>query len=124
MQDRIARPLFNDQGELRLIERRAEERFQCVWRPVVGFIARAKSLYTNRATICNISSLGIGMIVDSVLEPGTIIAIQLRKKRNGFSGLLSARVVRAVPEEDGSFFVGCRLSRRLSQEELEAFGLK
>jgi hypothetical protein len=123
MRDRIARLVVNDQGEFGLIERRAEERFQCEWRPVVGFIARAKSLYTNRGTICDVSCLGIGMIVDSVLEPGTLIAIQLRKKRNGLSGLLSAKIVRAVPQEDGSFFLGCQLSRRLSHEELEAFGI-
>jgi hypothetical protein len=123
MRDTSSRLDANDERDPVVSDRRAAERFRCEWRPAVGFIARAKSLTTNRGSICDVSCMGIGLITENVVEPGTFIAIQLRKKRNGFSGLISAKVIRAVPQDDGSFFLGCLLSRRLSETELEALQL-
>jgi hypothetical protein len=60
----------------------------------------------------------MALISAQFLEPGTLIAIQLRSKQNGFSDVLSAKVVRAVRQEDGSCLLGCRLSRSLSPEEM------
>ena len=72
-------------------ERRESERFRCNWYPTVGFLARAKNLATGRGVIRDVSGMGMGLISEQILEPGTLIAIQ-RSKQNGFSDVLSAEI--------------------------------
>lgn len=102
------------------VERRQSERFRCNWYPTVGFLARADTLILGRGVIRDVSRIGLGLISQQFLEPDTIIAIQLRSKQNGFSDVLSAKVVRAEARDDGAYLLGCRLSRSLSNGEIEA----
>ncbi len=99
------------------LERRESERFRCNWYPTVGFLARTKTLVIGRGVIRDVSRMGMALISAQVFEPGTLIAIQLRSQQNGFSDVLSAKIVRAVRQDDGSCLLGCRLSRSLSPEE-------
>ncbi|HEV8059616.1 MAG TPA: PilZ domain-containing protein [Gemmataceae bacterium] len=109
-----------EETEIIVLDQRAAKRFRCTWRPLVSFLARAKSITMSQGVICDVSFTGIGLIADLALDPGTLIAIQVRTKQNGFSGLLSAKVVRTVPQENGSYLLGCHLSRRLSRVEQDA----
>jgi hypothetical protein len=117
-------PLVHAEAGLRedstQVERRESERFRCNWYPTVSFLARAKTLVAGRGVIRDVSRMGIGLISEQVLEPGTLLAIQLRRQQHGFSDVLSARIVHIVPQDDGSFLLGCRLSRSLSDDELAA----
>ena len=121
MRETVAHPEAPEKTEVVVLDQRQVKRFRCAWRPIVGFLSRTKSLTTSQGMICDVSCMGIGMIADRALDPGTLIAIQLRRKLNGFSRLLSAKVVRAVPQKDGSYLLGCHLSCRLSDAELDAF---
>ena len=102
------------------IERRQSERFRCNWYPTVSFLARAKSLMPGRGVIRDVSRMGFGLISEQFLEPGTLLAIQLRTEQHGFSDVLSAKIVHVVPQNDGSYLLGCTLSRSLSDDELSA----
>ncbi len=109
-----------EETEIIVPDQRTAKRFRCTWRPLVGFLARAKSISRGKGIICDVSCTGLGLIADLALDPGTLIAIQVQTKQNGYSGLLSAKVVRTVPQEDGSYLLGCHLSRRLSKVEQDA----
>jgi PilZ domain len=102
------------------LERRESERFRCNWYPTVSFLARARTLLAGRGVIRDVSRTGIALISEQILEPGTLLAIQLRSQQHGYSDVLSARIVRVVHQDDGSCLLGCRLSRSLSNDELAA----
>ena len=102
------------------LERRQSERYRCNWYPTVSFLARAQTLVAGRGVIRDVSRMGIGLISEQVLEPGTLLAIQLRSQQHGFSDVLSAKIVHIVPQDDGSCLLGCRLSRSLSDDEIAA----
>ncbi len=102
------------------LDRRESQRFRCNWYPTVGFLARTHTLITGRGVIRDVSRLGIGMISELFLDPGTVIAVQLRSADHGFSDMLSATVVHCSRQSGGSFLLGCRLSRSLSNQEMKA----
>lgn len=101
-------------------ERRRAERFRCNWYPSVRVLARAANLHMHRALVKDVSENGIGLIVERAFVKGTILAIQLRKAEAGFSGILSAIVQHTSVTDEGYCVVGCRLSRSLTGEEMNA----
>ncbi|CAN5471164.1 hypothetical protein BH10PLA2_BH10PLA2_20040 [soil metagenome] len=102
------------------LNRRGSERFRCNWYPTVCFLARTTTLIMGRGVIRDVSRTGMGLISELSLAPGTVLAIQLRSAENGFSDMLSASVVHCGRQADGSFLLGCHLSRRLSNTEMDA----
>src|SRR4051794_14848872 len=84
------------------LERRESQRFRCNWYPTVGFLARTHTLMMGRGVIRDVSRLGIGMLSELFLEPGTVLAIQLRSKEHGFSDLLSGTVIHSARQPDGT----------------------
>ena len=102
------------------LDRRESQRFRCNWYPTVGFLARTHLLISGRGIIRDVSRLGIGMISELFLEPGTVIAIQLRSAEHGFSDMLSATIIHCGQQEGGAYLLGCRLSRSLSNQEMKA----
>jgi hypothetical protein len=54
------------------------------------------------------------------LELGTVLAIQLRKRDAGVSGILTAQVRHATPLAPDFWQVGCRLFRNLTDDEMLA----
>ena len=102
------------------LDRRGSERFRCNWYPTVGFLARTSTLVMGRGVIRDVSRLGLGIISELRLNPGTVIAIQLRSTEHGFSDLLSAIVRHSTDLADGSCVLGCHLSRGLSNQEMNA----
>jgi hypothetical protein len=73
-----------------------------------------------RGVIRDVSRFGVGILSEQFFEPGTVLAIQLRSSDHGFSGLLSATVIHASQQANGSSLLGCRLSRQLFNQEMDA----
>lgn len=99
------------------IERRSAERYPCLRRPAVRVLARP-SFQTHYAVVRDVSIRSIGLIVETAFEVGTILAVQMQTRHAGFSGILSAKVQQITPQPDGTSFVGCTLSRSLTDDEI------
>jgi hypothetical protein len=99
-----------------LDDRRALDRFVCI-RPHVVRIMVRPALLSYQATIRNFTRVSFGISATQSFDPGTVLAIQLRVAKTGLSCVLSATVMRCQPEADGTWFLGCKLSRPLSDEE-------
>jgi hypothetical protein len=74
------------------------------------------------AFIRNFSSQGIGLIVMRPVEPGKMLALQLRKNQAGVSDILTAHVKHVRPLPNSCWYAGCRLSRALTRHERLALG--
>jgi hypothetical protein len=96
--------------------RRASERFTCA-RPHAVRIMLMPGLLSFPAHIHNFTRNGIGLSVQEPFDTGAVLAIQLRIAKTGLSCVLSATVVRCHEWYDNSWFLGCKLSRPLTDEE-------
>ncbi len=99
-------------------ERRAAIRY------VAGHKGSCKPVSTRRqaslpACIRDISTSGAGIILGRRFEPGTLLVIELSDAEPGGPTLLGARVVRAQPQADRKWLLGCELMGNLAEHELE-----
>jgi len=69
------------------------------------------------ATVQTISEGGLGLLLCYPFKPGTHLAVELRNPA-GIARTILARVVHAHDLTDGTWQVGCELTRRLSPNEL------
>jgi hypothetical protein len=69
----------------------------------------------------NVSSGGVGLIMNRRFEPGTTLIVELSAKPKGILRPLPVRVIHATPEQKGQWLIGCTFARPLSPEELQAF---
>jgi hypothetical protein len=97
-------------------DRRAADRVVCT-RPHSARIMVRPSLLSYQARVHNFTRTGVGLSVQHCFEPGTVLAIQLRIANTGLSCVLAATVVRCQLEAPGQWFLGCKLSRSLTDEE-------
>jgi len=72
------------------------------------------------ATIRDISTGGISVIVSQWFGPGSLLRIDLENAARGFSRTLFAQVMHAAVQADGRWFIGCALLHQLSPDELRA----
>jgi hypothetical protein len=81
----------------------------------------AASLTEDRwpARIRDISATGIGLICHRSFDPGRLIKIELQLPGTEQTRLLSACVVRSVPQSDGTWLVGAAFTEPLSPGELQ-----
>jgi PilZ domain len=98
-------------------ERRSQDR-QRSTRQVLIRAATRISLQAFRPMVYDVSPVGLGLLTDEPLQPGTILALGLPAKKVGTSYVLSAHVVHATPHVDGVWHIGCALSRRLADSEI------
>ena len=71
-------------------------------------------------TVRDVSRQGIGLLGQTRFEPGTMLTVQLPRGSGLLSTKLTAlvRYVRALP--GGRWVTGCRLTRSLDTEEMQA----
>jgi len=99
-----------------VVDRRSGERqFLSNFRPIR--LLPRPSFQSFHGFIRDVSIQGIGLIFSRSLEPGTLLALQLRKQKTGMSDVLTAEVRHATPLDDGFWALGCKLSRPLTHEE-------
>jgi CheY-like chemotaxis protein len=72
------------------------------------------------ARVRDISSCGIGLFLRRSLDTGTFVLVLLPTVPNGPAEAVPAKVVRVAQGPCNSWFVGCELTRPLSDTELEA----
>ena len=101
------------------IDRRFSERYLCCRQPPVRVLAKP-SFQPVHARVHDITTRSIGLIFERPFDVGTVLAIQLQTKHAGFSGILSGRVQHATKQPDGTWRVGCTLSRSLTDDEFFA----
>jgi hypothetical protein len=101
------------------MERRFSERYRCCRQPPVRLLAKP-SFQPVHARVHDITTRSMGLILDRPFDVGTVLAIQLQTKHAGFSGILSGRVQHSTQQADGTWRVGCTLSRSLTDDEFFA----
>jgi len=111
--------LAPSQSEPDRSERRLEGRRLCPHRPKID-ITIPGDRARRQAAIVNISSCGMGLVLDGALSTGMSFLFSLTTCPKKEARLLSARVVRGNPQPDGQWFVGCRLRAAFSAGELAA----
>jgi hypothetical protein len=100
------------------VERRSVPRYVAKDFPPIRVLVRP-SFQPCRANVRDFSEMGLGIVCDGFLQPGAVIAIQLQRRHAGLSGILSATVAHCTPLPSGTWLCGCRLSRRLSPNEVQ-----
>jgi hypothetical protein len=105
------------QSEL-LVEQRFGNRYTCKDAPMVRVLPKP-SFQPLWAVVHDVSERGLGLVLCHPLEVGTVVAIQLQRKRIGMSGILSGRVIHCTQQEDKNWRIGCFLSRNLSEDEID-----
>ena len=110
-------PNLSQQAAMPSGERRAAARRRYLEGPLLCFLVLG-SAHHRSATFRDVSISGVGLLVGSPLEPGTLIYLQVPGEEEESIRSLRARVVRAARWEDGSWLVGCEFARGLTPEEL------
>jgi hypothetical protein len=70
--------------------------------------------------IRNLSRGGVAVTLSRRFEIGTILAIDVQGQAESVIGTVLARVARVALQEDGSWLLGCALTKTLSEEDLKA----
>jgi hypothetical protein len=97
-------------------ERRDVARYACDEVRPIKLLARP-SFQSHSAYIRDFSRNGVGIILARPFAPGTLLALQLRKRTAGVSDILTARVCHATNLAKNYWSLGCRLSRQFTDSE-------
>lgn len=101
------------------ITRRKEARYQCA-PATAGRLSIYKDNKPQHAWILNLSASGIGLLLDSAVEPGTYLVVHLTSTSTGAQFDLLTRVAHCTPQNAGEWLVGCELAEKLGQADLDA----
>lgn len=71
------------------------------------------------ASVMDISTGGIGLVVSRRFEPGTLLAIGVENKNREFSHMLVARVVHVRKESASRYIIGAKFISHLGDDELK-----
>ncbi len=99
------------------VDPRSEPRRGC-WPCLLVRLAIRPRFRSFKAYLRDVSASGIAFFLGSPLQPGTVLALQLKAGQPGTSLVRIARVVHATPRE-GRWLIGCRLSPPFSAAQLE-----
>lgn len=78
----------------------------------------ARSGESELATVLDISATGIGLLVRSSINKGSILVIELNSTVREIRHQRLARVTHVTDQGDGSVLIGCEFASRLSDAEL------
>jgi hypothetical protein len=73
------------------------------------------------ARVVDISSTGVGLLLERRFEPGTLLSFRLEGPAGGQSCNAFARVIHATRQSDGRWLLGCALVGELDAAQLRAF---
>jgi hypothetical protein len=71
-----------------------------------------------QATILNASVGGLRLLTEMAFEKGELLSIELEKTAEALDRKLFVRVVYANSEPEGGWAIGCKLVKKLTEEEL------
>ncbi len=72
------------------------------------------------ARVQDVSSTGIGLVVDSYIEPETYLEVQIQDEDSDRPAGFVVRVVHAQEKGAGEWLLGCVFARALGDEEILA----
>jgi hypothetical protein len=101
------------------INRRACVRYRCS-RPVPRRMAIAESYQSLNGWLVNISVIGLGLLLDSPLEVGTLLFVEMEAPLDMPPVELLAQVQHVTATADGEWLIGCEFVNRLGEDELKA----
>ena len=73
-----------------------------------------------RARVVDISTTGVGLLVDSFVEPETLLGVEMQCDDPALTYTLLVEVRHTVKRAEGEWLLGCSFVRDLSEEELRA----
>jgi PilZ domain len=85
--------------------------------PRLIYLLARPQLERIEALLYDFSVRGMGFVTDRTFEVGAILAVQTQRRQVGLSGMLSAHVRHRRQLPSGKWFIGCNLSRDLTDEE-------
>jgi hypothetical protein len=103
-------------------ERRASVRYPCSeenfssdnsCRPIT---ARKNEAWA--ATVRDLSTGGVGIVVNRRFEPGTLLSVELQDSEQTVNRNLLVRVVRVLEQGEGRWLLGCAFTNKLSDADL------
>jgi PilZ domain len=120
----MSEPTTPERGETTLLQRhawirrRAEPRYHC-GPATAGRISKTDDETLRRAWVLNLSTTGVGLLLDSSLEAGTPLTIHLKSTDGSAFFDLPAHVAHATVQANGEWLIGCELAAKLRQDELD-----
>jgi hypothetical protein len=72
------------------------------------------------ARVHDISAGGVGLSMLRRFEPGTVLLIELAADNERQSYAAPVRVVHATADGEGRWILGCKFTRKLDEEDLQA----
>ncbi len=119
VEELTGRPCPTRAGQLTGKERRAAPRYDSRQRGHCRPLGGARKLCWP-ALVRDVSTLGMGLVVERRFEPGTLLMVGLADGV-GAERLILLRVVRVQPAPNRRWIVGCRWDRKLAGDDVEAF---
>jgi hypothetical protein len=101
------------------LHRPKERRYQCA-PATAARLSMSKTHETRRAWVLNLSSSGVGLLLDTAIEADSELVFHLQGPHIGKVFDLRARVVHSTPQKSGEWLVGCKLAEKLGQDDLDA----
>ena len=105
------------QSVQQVADRRASVRFQCSTSASCSSLAPFERL---NGMTRNISRHGIALILGTSIREGIEVVIDLKTKNPGIRLTLLARVVRSIPDAEGTWMVGCEFITTPTEEQIQA----
>jgi hypothetical protein len=105
-------------------ERRASVRYPCSTesfstdnscRPIT---ARKNEAWS--AVVRDVSTGGVGIVVNRRFEPGTLLSVELQDAEQTVNRTLLVRVVRVLRDGDDQWLLGCAFTNKLTDADLLA----
>jgi hypothetical protein len=101
-----------------VVERRAAVRYACRLTSACQPMPEGESL--GPARVVDISSTGVGLLIDRPIEPETLLSVELQSDDPTLSYTLLVEVRHARARQPGEWLLGCVFARELSAFELKA----
>jgi hypothetical protein len=99
------------------VERRASVRLQSTAAGFCQSLSRQRE-ESWQAIVRDISCNGIGLLLPRRFEPGALLTIELAEAGTERKHLLLVRVVRAAPQPENKWLLGCALMNPLAEDEV------
>jgi hypothetical protein len=96
-------------------ERRGALRYSCIWDASCATLSTYERI---AAAVRDLSQTGIGLFLDTEIEAGAYLVIDVKRGSSTLVTLV-ARAVRSAKLADGKSFVGCRLTTPLTEERVQ-----
>jgi PilZ domain len=108
----LAPPRIDDPSQ---VEKRACDRFYFHYSSLIRFTVQS-SAQSGRAVLRDISAEGLGLLLKTWLEPGTMLVVDL-PGLGGATQSQAAKVIHATPYVRGGWLIGCQFTSPLTNHD-------